>query len=64
MMPIVAVTRLHVMMIVVARALTDHIPIIVRVKLAVMMIVMDHVGVPIAINLCHAILVLVRARGG
>ena len=63
MMPIVAVTRLHVMMIVVDRALADHIPIIVRVKLAVMMIVMDDVGVPIAIHLCHAILVLVSARG-
>lgn len=62
-MPVMAIARLHVMMIVVDVLLADHVPEFIRVNLPVMMIVMDHIRVTITINLRHTILVVVSEGG-
>ena len=60
-MPVMAIARLHVMMIVVHDLLADHIAEFIRVNLPVMMIVMDHIGVAVSVDLGDTIfVVLVR----
>ena len=58
-MPVMAIARLHVMMIVMHGLLADHIAEFIRVNLPVMMIVMDHVRITITINPRHPIFVVV-----
>lgn len=55
----VTTPRLHVVMIVVSRACADHVSEFIGVDLPVVMIVMDNVGVSVAVHLCHPIFVVV-----
>ena len=51
--------RLHVMMIMVQSSCADDVAKLVRVDVTMMMIVMNDVGVTVAINLSNAILIVV-----
>ena len=68
MMVVVAITRLHIMMVVMRGTFADYITIVVCIDLAVVMIVMDDIGIMITVDARYAIVVLVmfsaRRRAG
>ncbi len=65
-MMMAAVTRFHVMMIVVRSPFADHPAVFIGVNLTVMMIVVDDIGIMITVDARDAVVVLVMfcARGG